>query len=99
MTMGVKSTIDVPRLYSLWHDRTLRTEEVAEMLGVTQSTLYSLARRHSLPRRSSPRAGSDDGTERTWRDPTPSEIERLKEEIFQRILARLRAGDCTRDDD
>lgn len=92
MTTGVRAKIDVPRLFALWNDRTLRTEEVAEMLGITTKRLYAAAQRHGLGKRHYVRATRDDGTEQTWRDPTPTEIERLKEEIFQRNLARMRAG-------
>jgi hypothetical protein len=85
--------MDLARLVALWEDRTLRTEEVAEQLGCSMSLLYKLSTRHGLRKRKGPRKrqrGIDDGTEITWRDPTPAEIERLKEELWQRKLAKLR---------
>lgn len=85
--------MDLARLVALWEDRTLRTDEVAEQLGCTVRMLYTLAARHGLGKRKGPRKrmrSIDDGTEITWRDPTPAEIERLKEEIWQRKLAKLR---------
>lgn len=47
----------VPELFRLWNDDSLRTIEVANMLGVSQVFLYTLARRHHLPRRNGPRGG------------------------------------------
>lgn len=87
--------MDIARLVALWEDRTLRTEEIAEQLGVDLSMLYKIAARNGLGRRKHAirkrPPGIDDGTEITWRDPTPAEIERMKEEIWQRKLAKLRA--------
>jgi len=61
--------LDVPLLYKLWSDSTISMAEVARRLGgVSQSHLYSLARRHKLPPR--PAAETDD-EER----PTKEEIE------------------------
>ena len=85
--------MDLARLVALWEDRTLRTEEVAEQLGCTIKMLYKLAARHGLGKRKAARKrrkSMDDGTEITWRDPTPAEIERLKEEIWASKLAKLR---------
>ena len=85
--------MDMARLVALWEDRTLRTEEVAEQLGVSQSTLYCVASRHGLGKRKARRKRvpmMDDGTEITWRDPTPAEIERMKEELSQRRLEKMR---------
>lgn len=86
--------MDLARLVALWEDRTLRTDEIAEQLGCSMDTLYKVAARNGLPRRKgckTRREGSDHGTEITWRDPTPAEIERMKEEIWQRKLAKMRA--------
>jgi hypothetical protein len=85
--------MDLARLIALWEDRTLRTAEIAEQMGIDQSMLYKLAARHGLGRRKAARKrpkGIDDGTDITWRDPTPAEIDRLKEELFQKRLAKLR---------
>jgi hypothetical protein len=86
--------MDLLRLVALWEDRTLRTDEVAEQMGCTVNMLYKLAARHGLGKRKGPRKrhrSIDDGTEITWRDPTPAEIERLKEELWRKKLAKLRA--------
>jgi len=85
--------MDIARLTALWYDRTLRTTEVAQQLGIHPDTLYKLAQRHGLPRRKAARRrirSIDDGTDITWRDPTPSEIEQMKEELFLRRLQKLR---------
>lgn len=86
--------MDLARLVALWGDRTLRVEEIAEQLGVPPNAVYKLAARHGLGRRKGPRKrqkGLDDGTEITWRDPTPAEIEQMKEEIWQKKLAKMRS--------
>ena len=85
--------MDIARLVALWEDRTLRVEDIAEQLSVTVGMVYKLAARNGLGRRKGPRKrkrGMADGTEITWRDPTPAEIERMKEELWQRKLAKLR---------
>lgn len=86
--------MDLARVTALWHDKTLRTDEIAMQMGCRVDTLYKVAARHGLPKRrgaKTRRQSRDDGTEITWRDPTPDEIERMKEEIWQRKLARMRA--------
>ena len=85
--------MDIARLIALWEDRTLCVDEIAEQLSMTPKAVYKLAARHGLGRRKGARrkkAGMDDGTEITWRDPTPAEIERMKEEIWQKKLAKLK---------
>lgn len=85
--------MDIARLTALWYDRTLTTTDVAKQMGIHLDTLYKLAQRHGLPRRKAARRrirSMDDGTDITWRDPTPSEIERMKEELFQKRLQKLR---------
>ena len=85
--------MDLARLVALWEDRTLRVEDIAEQLSMTPKAVYTLAARNGLGRRKGPRKrqkGMDDGTDITWRDPTPAEIERMKEEIWQKKLAKLR---------
>lgn len=61
---------ELPTLYQLWNDDTLRTIDVAHRLGVTQPSLYAIADRHKLgPRRGppvDPRCGSQE-------PPPPSE--------------------------
>lgn len=86
--------MDIARLVALWQDETLRVEEIAEQLSVLPRTVYKLAARHGLGRHKGPRKrpkSIDDGTEITWRDPTPAEIERMKEELWQRKLAKMRS--------
>lgn len=85
--------MDIARLTALWYDRTLTTTDVAKQMGIHLDTLYKLAQRHGLPRRKAARRrirSIDDGTDITLRDPTPSEIERMKEELFQKRLQKLR---------
>lgn len=85
--------MDIARLVALWEDRTITTHEIAEQLGCSRDTLYRIAARNGLGRRkgaATKRVGRDDGTEITWRDPTPAEIERMKEEIWQKKLVKLR---------
>lgn len=85
--------MDLAKLVTLWSDSTLRTEEVAAQLGCTVRYCLKVAARNGLGRRKSPRKrrpSIDDGTEMTHRDPTPSEIERMKEEIWRRKLDKLR---------
>lgn len=86
--------MDLERVIALWHDKTLRTDEIAAQIGCRVDTLYKVAARHGLPKRigaKTRRKSFDDGTEITWRDPTPDEIERMKEELWQKKLARMRA--------
>lgn len=85
--------MDIARLVALWGDRTLRVGDIAEQLSMTPNMVYRVAARNGLGRRKGPRKRQkciDDGTEITWRDPTPAEIDRMKEELFQKRLAKLR---------
>jgi transposase-like protein len=85
--------MDLANLVALWSDSSLRTSEVARRMGVTERHLLAVASRNGLGRRAGPRkkkAGRDDGTEMTDRDPTPAEIERMKDELWKRKLAKLR---------
>ena len=85
--------MDIARLVALWEDRTLCVDDIAQQLSMTPKAVYKLAARHGLGRRKGARRkklGRDDGTEITWRDPTPAEIERMKEEIWQKKLAKLK---------
>ena len=49
-----KFVVDVPLMFKLWHDDTLRTEDVAMQLGISTNTLRKLGRRHGLVHRVSP---------------------------------------------
>lgn len=46
--MGSKYTVDVPRLFQLWHDPTYTRVEIARDLGLTDKQLQSSASRHGL---------------------------------------------------
>jgi len=49
-----KIEVDVPLMFKLWNDDTLRTEDVAMQLGISTNTLRKLGRRHGLLHRVSP---------------------------------------------
>jgi len=49
-----KFVVDVPLMFKLWNDDTLRTEDVAMQLGISTNTLRKLGRRHGLVHRVSP---------------------------------------------
>lgn len=60
MTVGaVRKNIDVKRLFQLWNDDTVRTDEICLHLMVSMGTLRTLAARYGLPRRRGPRDTSD----------------------------------------
>ena len=55
MSKGRKaSQVDIPTMFLLWHDASLRIEEVALRLGVSRSTVVKLAAKHGLKNRQSP---------------------------------------------
>lgn len=62
-----KYEIDVPLMFRLWHDDTLRTEDVALQLGLSTPTLRKVAARHGLNHRLSTPSGE------TGEAPTPAE--------------------------
>jgi hypothetical protein len=49
-----KIEVDVPLMFQLWNDATLRTEDVAMQLGISTNTLRKIGRRHGLLHRVSP---------------------------------------------
>jgi len=49
-----KIEVDVPLMFKLWNDDTLRTEDVAMQLGISTNTLRKIGRRHGLVHRVSP---------------------------------------------
>jgi len=57
---------------------------IARRLGVSNSWVTKTAVRLGLPKRARVQKHQQ-------RDPTPAEIERLKEELFQKRLAQMRA--------
>lgn len=52
-----KCVVDVPLLFKLWHDDTLRTEEVALRLKLSTGMLRTVAKRHGLLHRVSVPSG------------------------------------------
>ena len=52
-----KYEIDVPLMFRLWNDETLRTEDVALQLGLSTGTLRKVASRHGLNHRVSTPSG------------------------------------------
>ena len=52
-----KYEIDVPLMFRLWHDETLRTEDVALQLGVSTGTLRKVAHGYGLHSRISTPSG------------------------------------------
>lgn len=77
--------IDKPLLWELWADHSLQREQIAERLGISNSTLSKLQARLGLPSRPRrPRAQYEV-------DPTPEEIEERKREVRERNMARKRA--------
>jgi hypothetical protein len=52
-----KYEVDVPLMFKLWHDDTLRTEDVALQLGLSTGTLRKVATRHGLTHRVSTPSG------------------------------------------
>jgi hypothetical protein len=64
-----KREVDVPLMFQLWHDDTLRTEDVALQLQLSTGTLRKIASRHGLNHRvSTPSGESHDA---------PSEVEEM----------------------
>jgi hypothetical protein len=80
----------VSDLFRLWQDETLKTEQVAQQIGVSTNYLYAIAKRHGLPRRKGP-APVRDLLERQRDDPTPEEIEELKRDLREKHFAEMRA--------
>jgi len=52
-----KREVDVPLMFQLWHDDTLRTEDVALQLQLSTGTLRKIASRHGLNHRVSTPSG------------------------------------------
>jgi hypothetical protein len=80
MKRGVKSDIDVPLLFRLWGSN-VEVRLIADQLGVSESFVGRLARRHKLPKRQTTKA-KDHG--RLVTDPTPDEIEQRAAEMRAR---------------
>ena len=67
--------IDEQKLRELWADNSLRTREVAVLLGTTLTPLYREAKRLKLPKREGGKRMAGE------LDPTPEEIEARSAEI------------------
>lgn len=52
-----KYELDIPLMFKLWHDETLRTEDVALRLGVSTGTLRKVAHSYGLHSRISTPSG------------------------------------------
>jgi hypothetical protein len=64
-----KYELDVPLMFRLWNDDTLRTEDVALQLGLSTGTLRKVASRHGLNHRVSTPSGEI--------SEAPSEVEEM----------------------
>lgn len=64
-----KVSVDIPRLFRLWHmpPSQMPTAQIAKLLGIGESTLYSVRKKHKLPDRERVYVHEDD-------DPTEEEI-------------------------
>jgi hypothetical protein len=75
--LSAKVNVDIPTLYRLWNEsaETMPVAEICRQLGgISQSHLYSLAKRHKLPGREKFYANHED-------DPTPEEIAERAAEV------------------
>jgi transposase-like protein len=75
--------MDVPKLFAMWNAGA-RVEDIALAFNVSATLVYRWRRQYALPAR----PGS---STKPVEDPTPDELERRKEEVFQRHLAQRRA--------
>ena len=75
--------MDVPRLFAMWNAGA-RVEDIALAFGVSSTLVYRWRRQYALPER--PRSSTAPRPELS-----ASELERRKEEVWQRHLERLRA--------
>ena len=82
-------------LFRLWHDNSLRTIEVANRLGVSQVFLYTLARRHHLPKRHGPRGGFKPPPPKVVNDPDPEPFdEQPSDSLALSPWVAARAREC-----
>jgi transposase-like protein len=75
--------MDVPKLFAMWNAGA-RVEDIALAFNVSSSLVYRWRRQYALPPR--PMASTAPLPELS-----PDELERRKEEVFQRHLAQRRA--------
>jgi len=92
-TRGRFYTVDVPRLFALWHDTAYTRVEIARELGLTEKQLQSSATRHGLgPRGCCHRAFSmQDGAE-TPEEEDASAASLAFSPFVQRRIAELGLG-------
>lgn len=83
--MGVKMLVDVQLLFKLWADKKLTKTEIARQIGVTESGLDVLAKRHKLPYRGRKQRAF------SMVDPTPEEIAARALECRLKHLAAKRS--------
>lgn len=83
--MGKRLEYSVPELFRLWNDKALTRDEVARGLGLTETQLTAVARRHGLPARGRRRRCF------TMVDPTPDQILERAEACRQRHYAQRRS--------
>lgn len=82
--MSVKMLVDVQLLFQLWADKKLTKTEIARQIGVTESGLDALAKRHKLPYRGRKQRAF------SIVDPTPEEIAERALECRLKHLAEKR---------
>lgn len=80
---GQHRNVDVPLMFRLWADKSIQKWEIAKRLGISESTLASLAKRHHLPQRLRPQVV-------LALDPTPDEIAQRARECRERHYAERR---------
>lgn len=85
MSVGRRLKYDVAELFRLWNDKERTRDEVARTLGLTETQLTAVARRHGLPARGRRRRCF------SMVDPTPEEIEQRKAECRERHYAQRRS--------
>lgn len=75
--------MDVPKLFQMWNAGA-RVEDIALAFNVSSTLVYRWRRQYGLPERGRV-------SNLPTPDPSPEELERRKEEVWQRHLAALRA--------
>lgn len=82
--MGVVKPIDVPLLFQLWADESLRREEIAHRLGCSHAHLARAVKTYGLPARVRRKPVV------VPTDPTPDEIAERARECRERHLEQRR---------
>ena len=84
MKQGRFKVIDVPLLFKLWADETMRREEIASRLGCSHAHLARAVKTYGLP----PRARKPPPV--VPNDPTPDEIAARARECRERHMEQRR---------